>query len=191
MVSISRTTIIDRPVAEVFAYLCEVEHGPQYISGQREAHQTSTGPMSIGTTFVTTSSKFPHRHTRFEITDYEPDRCLAWKALSRARTTTTWGLQPYGSKTRINFTRVMEPHGFLRLPESLVQELANESVSRELAALNRLLAVRKPPPRDSYLGKRRHATVLNLVSQGSRGVRGEPQQHLVHPKGSNRVEAIA
>ena len=159
MVRIERTLTIDRPVAEVFGYLCEVEHRPQYIAGQRKAHQTSTGPMRIGTTFITTSSTFPHRDTRFEITEYEPDRRLAWKALSGARTATTWDLQPHGSSTRIRFTRVIAAHGLLRLPESLVQELANESVSRELAALNRVLAVRKLVRRDSYLGKTGPATI--------------------------------
>jgi uncharacterized protein YndB with AHSA1/START domain len=58
MIKIERTFTIHRPVEEVFAYLCDVEHGPRYTSGQREAHQTSTGPAGIGTTFAT-SGKFP------------------------------------------------------------------------------------------------------------------------------------
>ena len=155
MVKIERTLIVDRPVAEVFAYLCEVEHGPGYIAGQQEAHQTSSGPVSIGTTFVTTSSKFPHRGTSFEFIEYEPERRLAWKARSGARTTTVWGFQPSGNKTRITFTRVIEAsHGLLRLPEWVVLELTNERVSRELAALSKLLDVPAREPRASYLGRK-------------------------------------
>src|SRR5579864_7202468 len=108
MVKIERTLTIERPVADVFAYLCDVEHGSGYIAGLQEAHQTSSGPVSIGTTFVTTSSKFPHRGTRFEIIEYEPERRLAWKTLSGARTTTGWGFQPSGNSTRITFTRMIE-----------------------------------------------------------------------------------
>src|SRR5579864_3531074 len=118
MINIERTLTIDRPVAEVFAYLREVEHGPSYIASQQEAHQTSSGPVNVGSTFVTTSSKFPHRGTRFEIIEYDPERRLAWKTLSGARTTTGWGFQPSGNSTRITFTRMIEAsRGVLRLPE--------------------------------------------------------------------------
>jgi hypothetical protein len=34
MIKIERTITIHRPVNEVFAYLCDIEHGPQYTSGQ-------------------------------------------------------------------------------------------------------------------------------------------------------------
>jgi uncharacterized protein YndB with AHSA1/START domain len=144
MTKIERTFTIHRPVEEVFAYLCEVEHGPRYISGQREAHKTSNGPMGIGTTFATTS-KFLHRAAAFEITEYEPNHRLAWKAVSGARAMTTWGLQPSGPSTRITFTQVAESHGLLRLPESLLQELANGHADQDLATLKELLAVTRTP----------------------------------------------
>src|SRR5437764_13661013 len=98
MTKIERTLTIHRPVAEVFAYICEVEHGPSYISGQREAHKTSTGPMGIGTTFAT-SGRFLRRGAMFEITEYEPDRRLAWRAMSGTRAANTWALQPTGPNT--------------------------------------------------------------------------------------------
>jgi uncharacterized membrane protein len=47
MTKIERTITIHRPVEEVFAYICVVEHGPRYTSGQREAHQTSSGPVAV------------------------------------------------------------------------------------------------------------------------------------------------
>jgi uncharacterized protein YndB with AHSA1/START domain len=155
MVTIERTFTIDRPVAEVFAYLCAVEHGPRYIAGQREAHQTSSGPLSIGTTFLTRSSTFPHRGTRFQVVDYEPGRRLAWKALSGPQETTCWKFEESGDNTKITFVRVIEAsHRLLRLPESLVQELANERASRELAALSKVLDIPRLPPRTSYLGRK-------------------------------------
>jgi uncharacterized protein YndB with AHSA1/START domain len=144
MNKIERTFTIHRPVEEVFAYLCEVEHGPSYISGQREAHKTSTGPMGIGTTFAT-SGKFLRRAAKCEVTEYEPNRRLAWKATSGARATTTWGLQPSGPSTRVTFTRVADAHGLLRLPESLLQEFANGRVDQDLGTLKELLAITRTP----------------------------------------------
>ena len=144
MIKIERTLTIHRPVEEVFAYLSDVEHGPRYMSGQRETHKTSTGSMGIGTTFAT-SSKFLRRGARFEITEYELDRRLAWKAMSGARATTTWGFQPSGPSTRVTFTRVADAHGLFRLPRSLLQELANGRVDHDLATLKELLAVTRKP----------------------------------------------
>ena len=79
----------------MFTYLSEVGHGPQYISGQREAHKTSAGPMGIGATFATTG-KFLRRRATNDAIEYEPNHQLAWKATSGARVTTTWGFEPAG-----------------------------------------------------------------------------------------------
>jgi uncharacterized protein YndB with AHSA1/START domain len=144
MNKIERTLTIHRPVEEVFAYLSDVEHGPRYISGEREAHKTSSGPMGIGTTF-TTSSKYLRRGATFEITQYEPGRRLAWQATSGSGPTTTWDFQPSGPSTRITFTRVADAHGLFRLPRSLLQELTNRRVDQDLARLKELLAVTRTP----------------------------------------------
>src|SRR5438105_14573528 len=76
MIKIERTITIHRPVEEVFAYISDVQHSPRYISGQREAHKTSTGPMGVGTTFAT-SGKFVRRATTCEVTEFEPNRRLS------------------------------------------------------------------------------------------------------------------
>src|SRR5579859_6550241 len=107
MIKIERTITIHRPVDEVFTYLSGVEHGPQYISGQREAHQTSAGPMGIGTTFETTGT-FLRRGGSNEITEYEPNQRLGWKTASGAAGSTTWQFSPSGPSTRVTFTQVSE-----------------------------------------------------------------------------------
>src|SRR5438874_8769435 len=76
MIKIERTITIHRPVEEVFAYITDVQHSPRYISGQREAHKTSTGPMGVGTTFAT-SGKFVRRATTCEVTEFERNRRLS------------------------------------------------------------------------------------------------------------------
>jgi len=144
MIKIERTITIHRPVDEVFAYVSEVEHGPDYMSSQREAHKTSNGPMGIGSTFATAGT-FPRRGATFEITDYELNQRLAWKAQSGARATTTWAFQPSGPSTRVTFTRVADAHGLSRLAESLLQGFANGQVDQDLGTLKELLAVTRTP----------------------------------------------
>ena len=144
MIKIERTFTIHRPVEEVFAYLCDVEHVPSYTSGQREAHQTSSGPMRIGSTFAT-SGKFLRRRAAFEIVEHELNRRLAWKATSGTRAPTTWDFQPSGPSTRMTFTRVADAHGLFSVPQSLLEGFANRRVDQELGALKELLAVTRKP----------------------------------------------
>ena len=140
MISIERTLTIHRPVEEVFAYLCDVAHGPQFISGQREAHQTSPGQMAIGTTFTTTSRLLRRRATH-EVTEYEPNRRLAWKATSGLPATTTWAIEPSGPSTRVTFRWRASPPSFLRPAEPIIERQASGRADHDLGALKELLAV--------------------------------------------------
>jgi uncharacterized protein YndB with AHSA1/START domain len=140
MIKIERTITIHRPVDEVFAFLSGVEHGPQYISGQREAHQTSSGPMGIGTTFDTAGT-FLHKGASNEVTEYEPNARFAWKTASGAPGSTTWQLQPSGPSTRVTFTRTSEAGGVMRFAEPVLSGMANSQVDRDLGTLKELLAV--------------------------------------------------
>ena len=47
--------------------------------------------------------------------------------------------------TRMTFTRVAEAYGLVRLPQSLLQQLASGQVDRDLAALKDLLAITRKP----------------------------------------------
>ena len=127
MIKIERTITIHRPIDEVFAYLCDVAHGPLYITGQREAHKTSAGEMAVGTTFTTTG-KFLRRTATNEVTEYEPNRRFAWKATSGAPVTTTWGFEPSGPSTRVTFTRVEDATGLLRLAQPVLEGHSEELV---------------------------------------------------------------
>jgi uncharacterized protein YndB with AHSA1/START domain len=140
MISIERTLTIHRPVDEVFAYLCQVEHGPQYVSGQREAHQTSPGQMGVGTTFAT-QSRLLRRNSTHEVTEYEANRRLAWKATSGMASTTTWAMEPSGPSTRVTFRWRASPPSFLRLTEPIIQRQASGRTDHDLGALKELLAV--------------------------------------------------
>jgi uncharacterized protein YndB with AHSA1/START domain len=140
MIKVERTITIHRPVDEVFAFLSGVEHGPQYISGQRTAHKTSAGPMGIGTTFATTG-KFLRRGGSNEITEYEPNRRLAWKKATSPWATTAWQFEPSGPSTRVTFTQVTEAPGLLRLAKPVMEGRANSQVDHDLGALKELLAV--------------------------------------------------
>ena len=98
----------------------------------------------LGTTFAT-SGKFVRRTTTCEVTEFEPNRRLSWQATSGTRAKTTWAFQQSGPSTRTTFAHVANAHGLLRLPQSLLQDLANGRVDRDLGTLKELLAVTRKP----------------------------------------------
>ena len=140
MMKVQRTLVIHRPVDEVFAYLSDVEHGPTYISGQREAHQTSSGELGVGSTFAT-QSRIVRRRSTHEVTEYEPNHRLAWKATSGAPATTTWTFEPSGPSTRVTFARVANAPGLFRLAEPIIARRASAQADHDLATLKELLAI--------------------------------------------------
>jgi uncharacterized protein YndB with AHSA1/START domain len=140
MIKVERTLVIHRPVDQVFAYLSDVEHGPTYISGQREAHKTSTGQFGVGTTFAT-QSRLARRRSTHEVTEYEPNRRLAWKATSGAPATTTWTFEPSGPSTRVTFARVASAPGLLRLAEPIIARRTSAQADHDLGTLKELLAI--------------------------------------------------
>jgi uncharacterized protein YndB with AHSA1/START domain len=150
MTTIERTITIHRTVDEVFAYVSGVEHGPQYIASQREAHMTSTGPMAVGTTFTTTG-KFLQPGGSHEITEYELNRRLAWRSASDPRSTTAWRFEPSGPSTRVTFTEVSEATGLARLAGPMTGGMVNSRVDRDLGTLKELLAASRPGARGDKL----------------------------------------
>jgi uncharacterized membrane protein len=140
MITIERTVTIHRPLEDVFAYLTDVEHGPRFISGQRAAHQTSAGPMDVGTTFTTTGTLLRRRRNN-TVTAYEPNRRLTWKTTSGAPATTSWDLEPSGPSTRVTFRLITRVPGFLRLAEPMIEQRVGGRVDHDLAALKELLAI--------------------------------------------------
>ncbi len=177
MIKIERNFTLDCPVEEVFAFLSTVGQSPSYTDGQRAARITSTGPMGVGTTF-SISGKFLHHSSTCEVTEYELEHRLAWQTTSGVRATTNWDFERYGARTRVTFLYTQEPTGlgWLRLPEWLQQERANERTDRDLWSLKELLTPSKreakawdyqvPPPSASRPQPNQSS---NGASPGSRG----------------------
>jgi ribosome-associated toxin RatA of RatAB toxin-antitoxin module len=51
MARITESTIIDRPVEEVWRFVSDVSNTPKWYQGTLEVRQQSEGPLAVGTTF--------------------------------------------------------------------------------------------------------------------------------------------
>jgi len=90
---------IDRPAAEVFEYLEEVENNPRWLSGMRSSTWTSQSPVGVGSTYAQVSQFLGRQiHTSFEVTRHEPGRLITIESRE-------------GSSFPITVTRIVEPDG--------------------------------------------------------------------------------
>jgi len=52
MIKEEKSGIIRRPIEEVFAYVSDLRHSPEWQSGLVEVRQTTEGPQGVGTVYV-------------------------------------------------------------------------------------------------------------------------------------------
>ena len=83
MLKIESTTVINRPVEEVFAVLSNLENNPKWASVFLEVKKTSEGPIGVGTTWRVVQKAFGRQiESEVEVAEYEPNRKCAQKSKS-------------------------------------------------------------------------------------------------------------
>ena len=96
MTNVNSTIHINKPAAEVFAFIANPENNPQWQNGMVSCEITSAGPLGIGSTYAQ-HARFMGRDivSQFEITRYEPGRLIRGDTVE--------------SSFPISFTRIVEP----------------------------------------------------------------------------------
>jgi hypothetical protein len=75
---------IDRPLPEVFAYLCDFQKSTEWQkSGLAEVKPVTNGPMAVGYQFIGVRYFMGRRmESLLEMTDFQPNKQFAYKSLS-------------------------------------------------------------------------------------------------------------
>ncbi|MGA5822808.1 SRPBCC family protein [Kitasatospora sp. NPDC094028] len=106
---------VDRPVEEVFAYLADGRHDPEFSPRVLEIAKTPDGPTAVGTVFRSTVKDAGMKTSReFRITDVEAPRTVRWSEQSKNLITADGGydLEPLpDGRTRVRIFNVLEGHG--------------------------------------------------------------------------------
>lgn len=92
------TTEIDRPIAEVFAFLAAGVNDQKFSPRVQKIEKTTDGPVGVGTVFASTVKDAGMTTTRaFRITEFEEPTTLRWAEQSK------------------NLVTVLAGHGFGKL----------------------------------------------------------------------------
>src|SRR4051794_5943029 len=111
------TTVVDRPIDEVFAYLAAGENDPKFSSRVLEMRKTTDGPVGVGTVFKSTVKDAGFKTKReIEITEFEAPAKIRWVERSKNSVVASEGgydLSTEGDATKVRLYNVLEGRGFL------------------------------------------------------------------------------
>jgi uncharacterized protein YndB with AHSA1/START domain len=124
------TTVIDRPIEEVFAFLANGENDPKFSPRVLEIAKTTEGPPGVGTVYASTVKDAGVKTKReFKLTEFDPPNRIRWTEVSKNLITVPEGgydLAPEGGGTRVTLHNVFEGHG----PGKLIAPLALRSARK-------------------------------------------------------------
>ena len=116
----SGTAVINRPIADVFAFLAEGTNDPKFSPRVLEISKEPAGPSQLGTVFFSrVKDAGMTTNRRFEYTAFEAPTKLRWSERSKNMITVSEGgydLEDLGdSRTRVTVFNTFAAHGLGKL----------------------------------------------------------------------------
>jgi len=139
MPSAERTVVINRPMADVFAYLADGENAQQWRSAVVEVKKKSGDGKGAVYRQVVKGPGGRGIDADYEITDYQPPTHLGFKAIAGpVRPTGAYDLKDTDGETALTFRLSAELSGFKKL---VMSGQVQKTMDAEMAALDKLVKV--------------------------------------------------
>jgi uncharacterized protein YndB with AHSA1/START domain len=142
MIDVNVHTIINRPVEDVFAFVANFENHPKWEMNFEAVKLLTSTATGVGTTYEC-KLKLPGQSaiSKFEITEYEPNKKIAFKgeAAGPATPKGSFLLEPVASGTKLTLLPRPEFRGFFKLLEPLMAGYIRKQNEEHLGNLQRLL----------------------------------------------------
>lgn len=115
----SGSAVVDRPIAEVFAFLAAGTNDPTFSPRVLEIRKEPDGPSRLGTVFVSTVKDAGKKSVRrFELTGYQAPTTLRWTERSTNIVTAEGGYDLEdlgGNRTKVTIFNTLTGHGIGKL----------------------------------------------------------------------------
>jgi Polyketide cyclase / dehydrase and lipid transport len=141
MQTFANTVTIQRPAAEVFAFLADFENIPKWNYAIEETHKSSAGPVGVGTRYRQTRSVPSRSVEGFEVTVYEPARRLGIQGqIGPFQAQISYELEAAAGATRLVNNVELDPSpAALRLIAPLAAPKIKAAVAQNLGQLKLVL----------------------------------------------------
>ncbi len=148
MINLNVSTIIFRPVRQVFDFVSSPENDSQWQSGTVAAAKLPDGTSKTGSFFRSIGHLLGYRmQGLFEVTEYEPDRKYGFKSLSGPlHTQTSYTFESASGDTKISISTQAHAVKFFEMNERVLERKMKKQLKENLALLKDLLEAKRILP---------------------------------------------
>jgi uncharacterized membrane protein len=141
MINVEVSTVINRPVSEVFDFLSNMENNMKWRTSQQEVTKLSEGPIGVGTTYRMVNHILGRQlETEAEVIEYEPNRKYTTRDKSGNLPLEAQRIfEPVDGGTRVTLIFKADPSGVFKIAGALFAAMAKRSLESDVANLKDLM----------------------------------------------------
>ena len=144
MINVEASTVIKRPVPDVFAFVANFENHPKWEMNFQKVQLLTSTPTGVGTTYQC-ELKLPGQSatSKFEITEYEANKKIAFEgeAAGPAKPKGSFLFEQVAGGTKLTLLPRPEFRGLFRLLEPMMAGYIRKQNEDHLNKLKKLLEV--------------------------------------------------
>jgi Polyketide cyclase / dehydrase and lipid transport len=159
MINLVSSTVIERPVKQVFDFVSTPENDYQWQYGTLATARLSKGSHAMQTFFRSIGHLMGRRNlSTFEVTEFEPNKKYGFKSLSGPlHSQTSYGFEIANGSTKITISTQVNVVNFFQLDEGILEKKMKKQLQENLAMLKDLLEAQRSLP----------ATAPGLLTHGN------------------------
>jgi carbon monoxide dehydrogenase subunit G len=141
MITFDLSTLIDRPVKDVFAFVSNLNNMTKWNSAVVSLQQLTPGTLGVGTKFKSVGEMMGRRiDGEVKVTSYEPDSRTGFQMnAGPLQMNVTIGFKPVGTGTKVSLNAQGNPAGVFKLAEGMMQGRVKSMMEENLARLKSVL----------------------------------------------------
>jgi len=144
MINLDGSTMINRPVRQVFDFMSTPENDFQWQYGTLASARISEGVSTIGTSFRSIGHLMGRRvQSTFEVTEYEQNKKFSFKSLSGPlQSHTSYTFEIDKGSTQINIAIQVNVINFFQVNQGVLEKKMKKQLKENLAMLKNILEAR-------------------------------------------------
>jgi uncharacterized protein YndB with AHSA1/START domain len=148
MINLISSTLIKRPVKQVFDFVSTPENDFQWQYGTLATARLSKGSRAVLTFFRSIGHLMGRRNlSTFEITEFEPNKKYGFKSLSGPlHSQTSYTFEMADSGTKITISTQADVVNFFHMDEGFLEKKMKKQLKENLTMLKDLLEARRNLP---------------------------------------------
>lgn len=141
MIDLVSTTVIERPLKQVFDFVSTPENDSQWQYGTLATARLPKGSDAVQTFFRSIGHLMGHRNlSTFEVIEFEPNNRYGFKSLSGpVHSRTSYTLEDISGRTRLHVSIQASAPDFFQITERLLSKTMRKQLDENVARLKTIL----------------------------------------------------